>query len=1066
MNSNLQTLHQLQLDFRQAQTPEALIEVMRQTLTLLLPSIINTQFIYPADKIALPNQPLLVQDALGTKLPQVSDDEQQIVVPITRFNVVSTIFLAQASSPLSIQDVAMLVLLGRVMTDNFERLTWPLSPTIYRQIVDEGGIPFDVVDDKLNITYVNAAWLQLYGYESPDQVIGKPVSDLYFSINIDDLPEQFSFSKSDPFATWTGDVIHRDISGRELPLQIFIFPLRDVSKNVPTQWGSFKLSIREQNALMESLEQQARRLRAAVEVARVTIVQQELDPMLREIALVTQQLFNYDLVAIGLLEGARIVIKGLAMIDGKPVRLVKDFALDESSLNGYVASTGKAIIANNVRQEPRYLPQVETPMINAELVVPMKIGGRVIGTFTVSSSHQNEFNAVDEETFQGIADQIAVAVENMRLLAAERRRIQELSVVNEISRLIMASSYELEPMWEPIYEHMRTLFTLSTFYVMLYDQPSDTLQFAYLVDMGRVMSFMQPVPVSGLSAEVIRQGKTVRYDDLQRDGDHLRQQGVIPRRFVDDYGYTRSWLGVPLRARDNSLLGMISIQSYEPYVFTEGDERLLSTLAALISLAVENSRLFGRLSDTASRLEKRAQRLEFLAQLGTLLSSSLDREYVLNKAAEQIVKLMDVDHCGMVILDDAHNYGIVIAEYPNENMTGSKIPVRNNPIYESHKVRDHVIYDTAVETGPLRDLLVSQGINMMLVSRMMGKDRLLGSIGLDMMQRQREFTEEDIDLFRIIVHQVALTIENTDLYVKALAASELKSQFLATMSHELRTPMNAIIGYTEMVLTGLYGPLTDTQHDRLQRVYGNAKSLLDLINDVLDLSKIESGNMRLDITSVEVVPLVINAISNVAPIAEAKKLRITTFVPDYEVTIMADAQRLRQIMLNLLSNAVKFTREGGIIVRAYTFSVVRGKLPPGTPIDVDLDDGEWVALAVEDTGIGIESDNFELIFDAFRQLDGSSVREYPGTGLGLTITKQLVDMHRGQIWVKSEPGVGSVFTVVLPMRLPTEADDINDNTKQTDLPAPSSGREADKQPKPPPSIGTTGWGKNRHPPVH
>jgi PAS domain S-box-containing protein len=1014
MNSNLQTLHELQRSFRQAKTAEALIEALRQAIAQIMPSIINTQFIYPAHKIELLNQPPLIQESLRTKLPQMSDDEKQVVIPVFRFNAVSTIFLVQSSTPLSIQDLTTLVLFGRVMSDNFELLTWPLSPAMYRQIVDEGGIPFDVVDDEMRITYVNDAWLQLYGYESVEQVLHKPISELYFSLDMAGLPDQF-VSQTNPFATWTGDVLHKDAHGRELPLQLFIFPLRDSPRSTPNQWGAFKLSIREQNALMESLEQQARRLRAAVEVARVTIVQQELDPMLREIASVTQQLFNYDLVAIGLVEGTRLVVKGLAILDGKPVRMIKEFALEPTSLNGYVVSTGKSAISNNVRQDPRYQSQVETPMINSELVVPVKIGGRVIGTFTVSSARYNEFSPVDEETFQGIADQIAVAVENMRLLAAERRRIQELSIVNEISRLIMASSYELEPMWEPIYEHMRTLFTLSTFFVMLYDQPSDTMRFAYLVDMGRVMSFIQPIPVTGLTAEVMRQGKTIRHDDLQRESEQLRAQGVVPRRFIDDYGYTRSWLGVPLRARDNSLLGMISIQSYEPNVFTDSDERLLSTIAALISLAVENSRLFGRLSETASRLQKRTQRLEMLAQLGTLLSSSLDREYVLNQAAEQIYKLMDVDHCGIVIMSEEQGFGTVVAEYPDQHMVNTRIPLYHNPIYESHKIKDHIIYHTEGEEGPLRDMLISQGIKEMLVIRMMGKDRLLGSIGLDMMYRHRDFTEEDVDLFRVIVHQVALAIENTDLYIKALAASELKSQFLATMSHELRTPMNAIIGYTEMVLTGLYGPLTDTQNDRLQRVYGNAKSLLDLINDVLDLSKIESGNMRLDLGEVEVIPLLINAISNVAPIADAKKLRITTYIPDEPVKIMADAQRLRQIVLNLLSNAVKFTKEGGIIVRAYTFNVTRGKLPPGTPVNIELTNGDWIAIAVEDTGIGIENDHFELIFDAFRQLDGSSVREYPGTGLGLTITKQLVEMHHGKVWVTSERNVGSVFTVVLPI---------------------------------------------------
>jgi signal transduction histidine kinase len=843
------------------------------------------------------------------------------------------------------------------------------------------------------------------------------VGDLYVQRPSDEELTRFSFPVDDQ-VTWVGEVFHKDALGTELPLQLEIFPLRDPRKKdnrEAVRFGAYKLSLREQNALMESLEQQARRLQAAVEVARVTIAQHDLDSLLTEVALVTQHLFEFDFVAVGLVENNRVHVRAVINAQNSHTRVFKHFDIDDTSMTGYAASTGKPLLTNNTQLERRYRYQAETPNIRSEMVVPMKLGGRVIGTFGVGSANADALTAGDLETFQGIADQVAVAIENLQLLAAQRRRLLELGIVNDISLMLVASSYDLDPLWGPIFEHLRSLFTLSTFYVMLYDAASDMLRFAYLVDMGKVISFKQPIPVAGLSSLVIRGGKVVRFDDLQRDQDRLAQEGLMPMHIIANHGYTRSWLGVPLRARDDNILGLISIQSYEPNIFTESDERLLSTIAALVSLALENSRLFVRLRLTAARLEKRTHRLEMLAKLGTILSSSLDRDFVLAQAAEHIYNLMDVDHCGIVLLDPTREFGEVVAEYPPMELLNSHIPLMGNPVYELHRKQDVIVFDTAVEQGELRELLVSQGIKTMVVVRMIGKDRLLGSIGLDMMTRHREFTDEDFDLFRIIVHQVALTVENTDLYSRALAINELKNEFLANMSHELRTPMNAIIGYTEMVLAGLYGPLTGTQQDRLQRVYGNAKHLLELINDVLDLARIEADHLKLDIAPVDVVPLVISAVGNIAPIAEAKQLRISIELPHQEVIIAADGVRLRQIMLNLLSNAVKFTREGGITVKVYTFAIQPHGPRQTTPPGVVLPDGQWMAIAVQDTGIGIAAKDHEVIFEAFRQLDGSSVKEYAGTGLGLSISRELAELHRGQIWVESQVGVGSTFTVVLPM---------------------------------------------------
>ncbi len=232
-------------------------------------------------------------------------------------------------------------------------------------------------------------------------------------------------------------------------------------------------------------------------------------------------------------------------------------------------------------------------------------------------------------------------------------------------------------------------------------------------------------------------------------------------------------------------------------------------------------------------------------------------------------------------------------------------------------------------------------------------------------------------------------------------ASLLKSQFLANMSHELRTPLNSIIGYTELVMDGLYGPLTEDQSDRLSRVLRNGQNLLLLINDVLDLSKIEAGRMELSYAMVNLPALLDTVTSTLLPLANQKGLELKVNLPQRLPVLVADETRLRQILNNLMSNAVKFTREGSVTM------------------DVSVDEpAKTIYLKVIDTGIGIPPEHRERVFDEFHQVDGTSTREFGGTGLGLAITRRLARMHGGDVTLESEVGKGSTFTVTLPLIAP------------------------------------------------
>jgi signal transduction histidine kinase/DNA-binding response OmpR family regulator len=249
-------------------------------------------------------------------------------------------------------------------------------------------------------------------------------------------------------------------------------------------------------------------------------------------------------------------------------------------------------------------------------------------------------------------------------------------------------------------------------------------------------------------------------------------------------------------------------------------------------------------------------------------------------------------------------------------------------------------------------------------------------------------------------------------------ASRYKSEFLANMSHELRTPLNSIVGYSELLLQNIYGSMNEKQNDRLEKIYRNGRALLDLINDILDLSKIEAGRMDLTPEVVRLPVFLDEIIPTFEPLVQAKEIRFEVEIDDNIRSIFVDKLRIRQVLTNLLSNAVKFTEKGGVSFRAKNVDVVNARSEQvKLPALGWLSDGKWVVFEVEDTGIGIPVEKQAVIFESFQQADGTTTRQFGGTGLGLAIAKRLVELHNGRIWVNSQEGKGSKFYVALPASL-------------------------------------------------
>jgi len=302
-----------------------------------------------------------------------------------------------------------------------------------------------------------------------------------------------------------------------------------------------------------------------------------------------------------------------------------------------------------------------------------------------------------------------------------------------------------------------------------------------------------------------------------------------------------------------------------------------------------------------------------------------------------------------------------------------------------------------------RDAIVHAGYRALLAVPLLREDRLIG--GLTVMRKTPgAFPRETIELLRTFATQSALAIQNARLFREIEeksreleVASQHKSEFLASMSHELRTPLNAIIGFSDVLLQGMFGETNEKQTEYLRDILASGQHLLSLINDILDLSKIEAGRMDLDVAAFDLPTAIDDALLLMRERASRRGITLERQVDERVGEIHADQRKVKQVLLNLLSNAVKFTPEGGRIE-------VRAGMANGT-----------AEISVTDTGIGIAAEDHDAVFEEFRQV-GAADKKAEGTGLGLALCRKFVELHGGRIWVKSQISAGSTFTFALPVR--------------------------------------------------
>jgi signal transduction histidine kinase len=731
-----------------------------------------------------------------------------------------------------------------------------------------------------------------------------------------------------------------------------------------------------------------------------------------------EQLFAGRVVGINVVGAdGRIHIGAFRGEGSEKLAQVFPLPLDENSGSGAAIVRCEVLHYPDVENGPDVPPPTRRGCIaigiKSLIFAPMISEEGGVGAIFVGRRYAIPFSEKEAELLQSFANQAAIAIKNARLFNETKEALEQQTATAEILQVISSSPTDTQPVFDAIVQSGLRLFPDAA--VVLGIPAGARVRAAAIAHADpaivQIMRSQFPIPLSRdwMHATAIIDGELIDIPDAEAEkGD--RYAAGIKNLLASGY---RATTIAPMICGD-AAIGAISVSRPKPGPLSEKQVALLRTFAAQAVIAIENVRVFKELEARTGALSRSVEQLTALGEVGRAISSTLDLETVLRTIVARAVQLTGLDGGTIYEYDErSEEFNLRAAENLSEEIVEM---LRETPMRKGEGAIGH-----AVETGapteiadmrdesyqsPRRDFLIRAGYRALLVVPLRRDERIIGALAVNR-RAPGNFSNEVVELLKTFATQSAMAIQNARLFreiaVKSRQleeASQHKSQFLASMSHELRTPLNAILGLNEMILGRIYGDVPTAMQAPLAQIQLSGKHLLGLINNVLDLAKIEAGRMELSLSDYLVQDVVASVQSTLRPLAAEKGLQFLACMPNDMPLAYGDAGRIVQCLINLAGNSIKFTKAGKVEISA-------------------VEKDGLLTYRVADTGIGIPPDKIGGLFIAFKQSDSAIAREHGGTGLGLSICRKFVEMHGGRIWVESEPGKGSAFIFEVPLRVQT-----------------------------------------------
>ncbi|MBL6965230.1 MAG: GAF domain-containing protein [Anaerolineales bacterium] len=639
--------------------------------------------------------------------------------------------------------------------------------------------------------------------------------------------------------------------------------------------------------------------------------------------------------------------------------------------------------------------------IQSYLGVPLEVRSEILGTLCAfSNTKDTPIAAIG--LMQAVGQQIGVAIENANLYEKTQSALGRTEALYDVSRSVLSVD-ELRDLLAAVVHSVAQQLPANRVTLITFDTRNEKV--TNFIEGGSGAQHVIHVPyeelLGGLSGWVLETREAAL---SPKDVPDPRENEIAQQRRIETN--CGAIIVAPLLHRDQIMGTMTAINLPEEPNFTQSDVDLMMAMASQVAIAIRNVELY-------AQTQQQLKNISALQETTSQLNAALTLDGVINTLLSHMTATAKASSASLFMLsdntitrsgvyprrsDDASLIGetLLLSDYPlTQQVIESKEPLTVNTA--DPQLQEHA-----------RDAFKASNIAVNAMIPISTPEGVIGVISVNRNSPAENFAQEEIILLHTLATQAAAAIQNARLYEEQRETAEqlreldkLKSQFLANMSHELRTPLNSIIGFSRVIMKGIDGPVTDQQQQDLSAIYSAGQHLLNMINDILDISKIEAGKMELAFEEIDLTEIFESVLSTARGLVKDKPVKLISSTIETLPRVHADPTRIRQILLNLLSNAAKFTDEGSITLSAKQ--------------QLDSYDQPEIFISVTDTGVGIPLESQADLFEPFTQVDGSATRKTGGTGLGLSITRLLVDLHGGAINVESAPGMGSTFSFSLPL---------------------------------------------------